>query len=62
MKQPKRLSRAQKILASEYGLDPGSLALVSENRTTLVLKDKSTGTILTVPNRKESEEFIKRGR
>lgn len=49
MKQPKRLSRAQKILVSEYGLDPGSLALVSEDGTTLVLKDKSTGTILTVP-------------
>lgn len=54
MKQPKRLSRMQKILVSGYGLDPGSLALV--------LKDKSTGTILTVPKRHESEESIRRGR
>lgn len=62
MKQPKRLSRMQKILVSGYGLDPGSLALVMEDKATLVLKDKSTGTILTVPKKHESEESIRRGR
>ena len=47
----KHLTRKQKILAGKAGLHPGSYLLVSEDAATMILFDKSTGTLVTVPKR-----------
>ena len=49
MKQPKRLTRDQKITLGKRGLDAGQFSLIEENETTLVLLDKANGTRVTVP-------------
>lgn len=49
MKNLKRLTRKQKILASRNGLHPGSYLLVMETETGLILCDKSTGTWVWIP-------------
>lgn len=49
MKQLKRLTRKQKILLSGKGLHPGSYLLVMETWTDLIVRDKSTGTLVLVP-------------
>ena len=49
MKQPKRLTREQKIIIANQGLQPGQFLLIEETDTTLVLHDKGNGTRVTVP-------------
>ena len=51
MKQPKRLTRDQKILISEKGINPAEFVLVSENKNDLLLRDKVTGTLVSVPKK-----------
>ena len=48
MKQPKRLTREQKILLDRKGLNPGHFLLLAEDAETLTLIDKGTGTRVTV--------------
>ena len=49
MKQPKKLTRDQKILISSRGLNPGEFSLISEDSSVLTLHDKATGLTVTVP-------------
>lgn len=49
MKNLKRLTRKQKILAWKHGLRPEEYLLVMETETGLILCDKATGTWVRVP-------------
>lgn len=51
MKQPKRLTRNQKILLDRKGLKPGQFLLIGEDADTMTLIDKGTGTKVTVSKR-----------
>lgn len=48
MKNLKRLTRKQKILAGKHGLRPEEYLLVMETETGLILCDKATGTWVRV--------------
>ncbi len=48
MKQPKKLTRDQKILVSGKGLDPRVYALHRELPNSLILANKYTGKILVL--------------
>ena len=46
----KRLTRKQKILLSKKGFQtPGQFLLFKETETEMILRDKATGTRVTVP-------------
>lgn len=49
MKNLKRLTRKQKILAGKHSLRPEEYLLVMETETGLILCDKATGTWVRVP-------------
>ena len=49
LKNLKRLTRKQKILAGKHGLRPEEYLLVMETETGLILCDKATGTWVRVP-------------
>jgi len=48
MKQPRKLTRSQKILLSEKGIDPKPYALRRELPNSLILVEKATGKVLVV--------------
>ncbi len=56
MKQPKKLTRDQKILISSRGLNPGEFSLISEDSSVLTLHDKATGMTVTVPKKKSARK------
>jgi len=56
MKQPKKLTRDQKILISSRGLNPGEFSLISEGSSVLTLHDKATGMTVTVPKKKSARK------
>ena len=49
MKQPKPMTREQKIILGERGLDAGQFSLTGETEKTLVLLDKANGIEVTIP-------------
>lgn len=50
MKQPKRLTRAQKIFLGKKGFDaPGQFLLIEETEADLIMYDKGTRTQVTIP-------------
>lgn len=48
MKQPRKLTRDQKILLSSQGIDPSHYALQQELPNSLILVEKATGKLLVV--------------
>ena len=60
MKQPKKLTRDQKILISSRGLNPGEFSLISEDSSVLTLHDKATG-IRKIPPKRKRESASRRG-
>lgn len=48
MKQPKKLTRSQKIMLSEQGIDPKELALVRDLPNSQIFVNKSTGETVVI--------------
>lgn len=48
MKQPRKLTRDQKILLSSQGIDPSLYALYKELPNSLILVEKATGKFLVI--------------
>ncbi len=48
MKQPRRLTRAQKILLSELGIDHKGFRLVQDEPDRLILTHEATGRTVTI--------------